>query len=92
MTAVPRGPQVNGFVNRCSIFKAADRQLCGFKLVPKRSRHKYSISADTLFKARVEFDMDGDDGVMSDDPLSSQADENNPSNELSSGRLSLPED
>lgn len=75
MTAVPRGPQVKRLVDRSPMAKAADWQLRGFKLEPKRSRHMNLGSADTLFNTSVEFVMDRDEAVISDDASSSQADE-----------------
>lgn len=74
------------------MLRAADWQLCRFKLEPKRSWHKNLISADTLFNASEEFDSDTDEAFTCDDALSSQADEAIVFNEVSSRGWSPQED
>ena len=72
--------------------RAADWQLCRFKLEPNRSWHLNLTSADTLFDRSVEFDSDKDEASICNDALSSQADEAALFNEASSRGLSPPED
>lgn len=93
MTAVSRGPQVKGLVSWYSMLNAADWQLRGFKLEPKRSWHMNLTCADTLFDAREEFDRDKDGTIICDDVLlSNQAEEAAAFNEVSSREFSPTED
>lgn len=71
---------------------AADWQLCGLKLEPKRSWHMNWTSADTLIDASEVFNIDRDEAIECDDALSSQADDAAVLNEMSTrGLLPLEE-
>ncbi|KAL9134082.1 MAG: hypothetical protein Q9175_004744 [Cornicularia normoerica] len=67
-------------------------QLRRFKLEPKRSWHINLTPADILFNVSEEFDRDRDKAIVSDDALSSQADEAAVSNGVSLEESSSPKD
>lgn len=72
--AVPQGPQVEGFVSSYSMARAANLQIAEVRLELQASHVKWT-SADTLVDTSEAFGGDGDEDGVSDEALSSQADE-----------------